>query len=304
MTMRDVNKFSWHARSHHDALDGMLKLSLEERGAYNTLLDLIYSRAGPVPDDDRWLAGWMGCSVKKWKSLRSALIAKGKVYETDERGEPSLMNARAAQEIANAESRASFAAENGAKGGRKSAITRGKIAEADLKPNENNGDGEAPLEGSVKLKTRTETEQEDTHIQGAGASDHLRQSLEASAAAGDALASPAVCPGIASIAMLRALLTVEPPCDWSEDVLPAVRSAAAWHRARDGPGSMRSWTTARKIALQNRNTRLAEAPAPKVIELSDARRSDPPSAKRTARDANHARALAGFEAAARMRSAD
>jgi hypothetical protein len=125
---------------------------------------------------------------------------------------------------------------------------------------------------------------------------------EAMDAGGDAVADPARCAGIASIALLRGLLTGDAPCDWRLDVLPAIQSAAAWHRARDGPGSMTSWTTARKIALQNRNARLAGPPKPQVIDLENARRPDPqPSAKRIAHEANMARSLAGAQSAAARR---
>lgn len=127
------------------------------------------------------------------------------------------------------------------------------------------------------------------------------RSAEATAAAGDALASLATCPGIATLAPLRALLVGETPCDWREDVLPAIASAAAWHRSRDGPGSMRSWTTACRIAVENRDRRLSGAPALKVVS-SDAQRSHPaPSAKRQAHERNMAAALAGAQSAAARR---
>jgi uncharacterized protein YdaU (DUF1376 family) len=137
--------FDWHARHHQAALDGMLSLTLEERGAYNTLLDLIYSRAGPIPDDERWLAGWMGCSVKKWRLLRSTLLVKGKIHETDHAGQAALMNARAVLEIQSASTRRRVAAESGASGGR-------KTAQKKTKPKENNDEGQATLGGSLKLR--------------------------------------------------------------------------------------------------------------------------------------------------------
>lgn len=140
--------FEWHARYHQDALDGMLMLTLEERGAYNTLLDLIYTRAGPVPDDERWLAGWMGCSVKKWRLVRFTLLVKAKIYECEHNGQPGLMNERAELEIASASSRRRVAVESGATGGRKSAENRQKSSK-------NNGRKQATLEGSLKLRTET-----------------------------------------------------------------------------------------------------------------------------------------------------
>lgn len=142
----------WHARNHQDALDGMLSLSLEERGAYNTILDLIYSRSGPVPDDERWLAGWMGCSVKKWRIIRATLIYKLKLTETTHLGMPALMNERARLELESASTRRRVAAESGAKGGRKS-------AQAAAKSNDFKDESEGSLEGCLKLLTETDTVQ-------------------------------------------------------------------------------------------------------------------------------------------------
>jgi len=116
-----MSRFDWHPRHHRAALDGMRCLTLEEKGAYNTLLDLMYERGGPVPDDQRWLAGWMGCSLRKWTSLRAALIVKGKIVAEDTPHGPVLSNPRAADELASQQFRSDFAAEIGAKGGRKRA---------------------------------------------------------------------------------------------------------------------------------------------------------------------------------------
>lgn len=137
-------------------------LTLEERGAYNTVLDLIYQRAGAVPDEERWLAGWMGCSVKKWRLLRAALIVKGKLTTCDHNGQPGLMNDRAALELQSASTRRRVAAESGAKGGR-------KTAQANTKANENNTDIEATLQGSPQLLTETVTETEEKNIPSAKA---------------------------------------------------------------------------------------------------------------------------------------
>lgn len=69
----------WHKRYHSDALTGFMSLTLEERGAYQTVLDMIYDRGGPIVDNDRLLAGYMGVSVRKWLAIKSVLIAKQKI---------------------------------------------------------------------------------------------------------------------------------------------------------------------------------------------------------------------------------
>jgi uncharacterized protein YdaU (DUF1376 family) len=92
--------YKWYKRNADDALNGMMALTLEERGAYNTILDLMYQRRGVVPDDARWIAGWLGCSLRKWSSLRAALIVKGKLFAVDINGLPSLANKRVEKECA------------------------------------------------------------------------------------------------------------------------------------------------------------------------------------------------------------
>jgi uncharacterized protein YdaU (DUF1376 family) len=90
----------WYKHNARDFLDGVSTLTLEERGAYITVLDLIYLRGGPVPDEPRFLAGHCLASVRAWKKLRAALILKGKLFEVNFNGQPSLANTRAAAELA------------------------------------------------------------------------------------------------------------------------------------------------------------------------------------------------------------
>lgn len=130
----------WHRRYHSDALAGMLSLTLEERGAYQTVLDLIYDRGGPIADNERLLAGYMNCSIRKWRALRASLIEQGKLVASEGR----LTNPRAEKQLENDAKTARKLAENGAKGGR-------KRAENLKKGNENNGSALAPLDGGFSL---------------------------------------------------------------------------------------------------------------------------------------------------------
>jgi uncharacterized protein YdaU (DUF1376 family) len=135
----------WHARDHKEALDGVLGLSLEERGAFTTVLDLIYERGGPVPDDARWLAGWMGCSVKKWQPLRARLLDAGKLYVT---AEGLLSNRRAEAELARAEELRGKLADN-------AATARRKLAEKRAGASKNNDLGSKPERDSTETETET-----------------------------------------------------------------------------------------------------------------------------------------------------
>lgn len=131
----------FHKRYHSDALAGFMSLTLEERGAFQTVLDLIYDRQGPILDNERLLAGYMGVSIRKWRSLRADLLAKGKIYLTDE---GMIYNSRAEKEIENDAKTSRKHAENGSKGGR-------KRSENSEKPNGNNETGQAGLEQNPSL---------------------------------------------------------------------------------------------------------------------------------------------------------
>lgn len=129
----------FHKRYHSDALAGMMALTLEERGAYQTLLDLIYDRGGPIADNERLLAGYMGCSVRKWRQLREALLEKRKIHLTSG-GE--ISNVRAEKELENDAKTSRKLAENGSKGGKSRAENHEKYE----KGNEINDGDQAPLE--------------------------------------------------------------------------------------------------------------------------------------------------------------
>lgn len=75
-----MSKSPYHFRYHEDALSGMYELDLELRGAYTTLLDLMYSKEGYLEDDERMLAARMRVSTRKYRTLRDKLIQAGKIY--------------------------------------------------------------------------------------------------------------------------------------------------------------------------------------------------------------------------------
>lgn len=126
----------WYKRYGMDFIHGTFNLSLEEKGAYSLCLDLIYDRAGPIPDDARWLSGICGVSIRKWNCIRNRLIETGKLVAN----EGFLSNARADFELVSSQFHARKQAESGAKGGRKAAENRAAdnknsdLAVATLKP--------------------------------------------------------------------------------------------------------------------------------------------------------------------------
>jgi hypothetical protein len=129
----------WHARNHQDALDGMLMLTLEERGAYNTILDLIYSRQGPIPDDARWLIYSRMDGRASAGGTRSAPACSSRASSTSQPQRRAVADepARRNRDRKRRETSRNLS-ESGAKGGRKSAETRANISE-------NNGEGKPRL---------------------------------------------------------------------------------------------------------------------------------------------------------------
>jgi hypothetical protein len=73
----------WYKHDPSAALAGMIGLTIEERGAYYTLIDAFYDRDGHVPDDDWLMARILGCNPRTWRRLKLALFQKQKVTVTD-----------------------------------------------------------------------------------------------------------------------------------------------------------------------------------------------------------------------------
>ena len=69
----------YYKRFPRDFLDGTIGLCLETKGAYAIVLDLIYMRDGRLADDARYIAGQLGCSVRKWSAIRKELLEAGKI---------------------------------------------------------------------------------------------------------------------------------------------------------------------------------------------------------------------------------
>lgn len=73
----------WYKRDPAAALEGMIGLTLEERGAYNAVIDLCYARALTANPHvtDKLVVQALACRPQVWRRLRASLIAKGKIHE-------------------------------------------------------------------------------------------------------------------------------------------------------------------------------------------------------------------------------
>lgn len=99
-----MNGLPYYKAYPRDFIEGTIGMSFETKGAYRLVLDLIYMQGGNLPDDPRYISGLLGCSIRKWKSLRAALVEAGKLrvkgeFLTNQRAENELETLSKLQDI-------------------------------------------------------------------------------------------------------------------------------------------------------------------------------------------------------------
>ena len=85
-----MKRENFYRREPMKALSGMTGLSLEERGVYNTVLDLLYSTWRPLEDDRAYIANWCGCAVQKLNPIIRRLIERERLVTFTEGGRTYL----------------------------------------------------------------------------------------------------------------------------------------------------------------------------------------------------------------------
>lgn len=90
-----MNGLPYYKAYPRDFIEGTIGMPFEVKCAYRVVLDLIYMQGGDLPDDPRYISGLLGCSIRKWKSIRETLIQMGKVEVSGE----FLTNKRARNEL-------------------------------------------------------------------------------------------------------------------------------------------------------------------------------------------------------------
>jgi hypothetical protein len=83
---------NFYRRDPGAALAGMAGMSLEERGVYNTVIDLLYLTWRPIEDNRGYIAGHCKCAVQKLNPLIEKLLAKGKLLRFEEGGQAFISN--------------------------------------------------------------------------------------------------------------------------------------------------------------------------------------------------------------------
>ena len=76
-----MNGLPYYKAYPRDFIEGTIGMDFELKGAYRLVLDLIYMQGGQLADDARYISGLLGCTLKKWNSLRSKLIEMGKTED-------------------------------------------------------------------------------------------------------------------------------------------------------------------------------------------------------------------------------
>lgn len=78
-----MNGLPYYKAYPRDFIEGTIGMDFELKAAYRLVLDLVYMQGGRLVDDARYISGLLGCSVKRWNGLRSALIAADKLQVSD-----------------------------------------------------------------------------------------------------------------------------------------------------------------------------------------------------------------------------
>ena len=109
-----TREMPWYKRYPADFIAGVSGMDAEEIGIYAVVLDLLYDRGKPIPNDPRWLGSMINRSTRKAGRLIASLIERDKLFELDD----CLSNMRAEIEMAKALKARNRHMEAGSKGGR------------------------------------------------------------------------------------------------------------------------------------------------------------------------------------------
>jgi uncharacterized protein YdaU (DUF1376 family) len=137
-----MNGLPYYKAYPRDFFEGTVGMDFEAKAAYRLVLDLIYMHGGRLVDDARFIAGHLGCSVKKWNALRQAILATGKLVVTD----GYLGNYRADKELDSLKSFQTKQRENGSQPKKNK-----NLAEATAEPKPNHTEPEPDKEPDTNV---------------------------------------------------------------------------------------------------------------------------------------------------------
>lgn len=164
-----MNGLPYYKAYPRDFIEGTIGMSFELKAAYRLVLDLIYMQGGNLPDDARYISGLLGCTIRKWGSLRADLISLGKIEVNGE----FLTNKRAVIEL---ETTRKFTE---------------KQSENRSKPNKNKG-LKSPTSDHTDTDTDNTSSLRSDVSERAKKQDHVSEALEAYSAMASRCGLPAV----------------------------------------------------------------------------------------------------------------
>lgn len=270
-----MKRENFYRRDPGAALAGMAGMSLEERGVYNTIIDLLYLTWRPVEDSRSYIAGHCGCAVQKLNPILARLIAAGKLIRFEDDGQSYISNGKFEAERASVKGITTRSGRGEV--GEKSAGVGKKSASVGKNPptcQENDGENQtvAPLEKSREDETRQDTADDSARARFSDLDRDTVQSLEKQLREAAGASINVASPMLQIIAPILGLLRPGdgPACDLELDVLPAIRAAAT--RTRHPKDR---WDYFVPMIREARDRRLQGAPA--VGEVVPLRGTGPPN---------------------------
>jgi len=232
----------YYQRYTRDLIDGTVGMGFENKLVYLFLIDLIMHHDGKLPDNPRYIAGMLECSVRKWNKIRGELEQIGKIeiisgfirnYRTDK--ETERLRTFQDKQSENAKKRNKI-------NGNSSAMAKPKSSHTDSEP-----DTESKIVDVVDARELSEM---------------LKKT------AGDAVELGSA--GIEVVAIPLRWLRSENPYDLHLDVLPVIKSICEKPRSK----KIGSWAYFEKPIRQARDQRLSGNPKP---ELTKGRHNEKPA---------------------------
>ena len=268
MSAANTKRENFYRRDPGAALAGMAGMSLEERGVYNTIIDLLYLTWRPVEDSRAYIAGHCGCAVQKLNPILGRLIASGKLIRFEDDGQAYISNAK-------------FEAERASVKGVATRSGRGEVGEksAGVEKNpptclENSTENQpvAALEKSRVEKTRQDTDDDSARARFSDIDRATITDLEKRLREAGGIGINTASPMLQVVAPILGLLRPGegPACDLELDVIPAIMAASTKVRR-----PVDRWDYFVPMIREARDRRLQGAPA--VGEVTQIRSTGPPN---------------------------
>jgi uncharacterized protein YdaU (DUF1376 family) len=249
----------FYKRDPEAFLDGVEHMTLEEIGAYTILLDLMYVQRGPLADNPQRIAARLGCDVRVWKRLRTALIRKGKIVDN---GDGYITNRRVEKEL--------HALDLAAQLKRKVASTGGQVtAHRRAKSLKNMDDDPASAQAGAQARAQVEyrEEREDNSLRSLSSDTSLRSvSVE----------TPPETPSEAGDENRVVQLRPSLPVSEAVSAYNRIAEANGWRKCREVNAKRRAAISARlrKRGLEGWNEVLALAARAEWVNNPDKRGKD------------------------------